>query len=281
MFTTAQAVMADPKSAVLTTSGSTDMPMKVKYTVLDGEIISENRGGTISDYVPDSLGSTRFLLNSSQSATDSWNYWPYGEAVQMTGTNRTPMQFVGTAGYYTTSAMRAYVREQECWRKREGKLVDGGSCKHYWVATLNLYRYVGNGPVVKVDPSGLDDTDTVLDVCGLVLGIIGFGWGLPPVAITGILCTLRPVYHHVREQVRENCEWDKKHPLPMYPPDANMHGGFDGCTIVARDGRVLGRSCWPAWLVGDGRDKYNPKGPVSTGKWITPKGGSGLPVYKK
>ncbi len=58
------------------------MPMKVKYTVLDGEIISENRGGTISDYVPDSLGSTRFLLNSSQSATDLWNYfWPYGEAV--------------------------------------------------------------------------------------------------------------------------------------------------------------------------------------------------------
>ncbi len=102
-------------------SGSTDMPMKVKYTVLDGEIISENRGGTISDYVPDSLGSTRFLLNSSHTPTDSWNYWPYGESVRLTGTNPTPMLFVGALsyhqdnGYRTQAGLRASEQAKARW----------------------------------------------------------------------------------------------------------------------------------------------------------------------
>ena len=34
------------------------MAMKVKYLVIDGEIISENRAGVEHDYVPDSLGNT-------------------------------------------------------------------------------------------------------------------------------------------------------------------------------------------------------------------------------
>lgn len=31
----------------------------VRYTVIDGEVLSENRNGTKRDYVPDPLGSTR------------------------------------------------------------------------------------------------------------------------------------------------------------------------------------------------------------------------------
>ena len=34
------------------------MPMKVRYTVFDGKVVSENRNGTERDYVPDPLGST-------------------------------------------------------------------------------------------------------------------------------------------------------------------------------------------------------------------------------
>ncbi len=129
------------------------MAMKVKYTVLDGEIISENRGGTISDYVPDSLGSTRFLLNSSQTATDSWDYWPYGEAVHVTGTNPTPMQFVGTQGYYASNATKTYVRarllepQKARWLTEDpaGILVNGA----------NGYSYAESAPTTYSDASGL------------------------------------------------------------------------------------------------------------------------------
>src|SRR2546423_15598667 len=86
------------------------MAMKVRYTVVNGEILSENRGGVVRDYVPDPLGSTVALLDNTQAQTDTFSYWPYGEERTRTGTTPTPFRFVGTAGYYRDSASRGYVR---------------------------------------------------------------------------------------------------------------------------------------------------------------------------
>ena len=75
----------------------------VNYTVLDGEIISENRNGVERDYVPDPQGNTVALMDSNQTITDTFNYWPYGEQQSRTGTTPTPFRFVGTRGYYRDS----------------------------------------------------------------------------------------------------------------------------------------------------------------------------------
>jgi hypothetical protein len=75
------------------------MATSVRYTVLNGEVIAEKRGATRSFYTPDPLGSTVALFNASQTKTDSWVYWPYGEVKTRTGTTATPYQFVGTYGY--------------------------------------------------------------------------------------------------------------------------------------------------------------------------------------
>src|SRR6478672_8945864 len=82
----------------------------VRYTVLDGEVVSENRGGVERDYVPDPLGSTVALLDNTQTQTDTFSYWPYGEERSRTGTTTTPFTHVGSLGYYHDSAARAYVR---------------------------------------------------------------------------------------------------------------------------------------------------------------------------
>ncbi len=131
------------------------MPMKVRYTVLDGEIISENRGGTISDYVPDSLGNTRFLLNSSQTPTDSWDYWPYGEADHVTGTNPTPMQFVGTRGCYQDSATRILMRARVQEPAKARFLTEDPI--GFTNSIRNQYSYAADRPSVHVDPYGLMD----------------------------------------------------------------------------------------------------------------------------
>src|SRR5437763_6382912 len=86
------------------------MPMKVRYTVVDGEVVSENRNGVKRDYVPDPLGSTVALLDNTQAQTDTFTYWPYGEVKTRTGTTDTPFQFVGTWGYYRDSTTKTYVR---------------------------------------------------------------------------------------------------------------------------------------------------------------------------
>ena len=85
------------------------MPMKVRYTAIDGEVIAERRSGVRKEYVPDSLGSTVALLDGTQSQTDTFSYWPYGE-VSRTRTTATPFQFVGILGYYQDSASRSYVQ---------------------------------------------------------------------------------------------------------------------------------------------------------------------------
>ncbi|MBL1149694.1 MAG: hypothetical protein HND42_05735 [Armatimonadetes bacterium] len=76
----------------------------VRYTVMDGEIVSENRNGTIRDYVPDPLGSTIALLDQNQNITDTFSYWPYGEERTRTGTTPTPFKYFGCAGWYTATS---------------------------------------------------------------------------------------------------------------------------------------------------------------------------------
>src|SRR3954470_18489623 len=63
-----------------------DVMGTVSYAVVDGEIISEDRDGAFRQYVPDPLGSTVALLDQNQAVTDTFSYWPYGEARSHSGT---------------------------------------------------------------------------------------------------------------------------------------------------------------------------------------------------
>src|SRR5438477_5904938 len=86
------------------------MAMRVTFTVVNGEVLSENRAGVKRDYVADPLGNTVALLDNTQAQTDTFTYWPFGEVRTRTGTTGTPFQYVGTGGYYHDSAARNYVR---------------------------------------------------------------------------------------------------------------------------------------------------------------------------
>src|SRR5438094_9512749 len=129
------------------------MAMRVRYTVVGGEVIAEKRSGVRRLYVPDPLGSAVALLDNTQAQTDTFAYWPYGEERPRTGTTPTPFRFVGTAGYYRDSGSRAYVRARHLdtakarWGVRDPLGSEAGD--------PNTYSYVRAGPVSAVDPSGL------------------------------------------------------------------------------------------------------------------------------
>src|SRR6476646_1817078 len=85
----------------------------VRYTTVNGEVIAEKRNGVRSLYVPDALGSTVALLDNTQTKTDTFEYWPYGETRTRTGTNPTRLQYVGTLGYYKDRSSKTQVRARE------------------------------------------------------------------------------------------------------------------------------------------------------------------------
>ena len=133
----------------------------VRYTTVNGEIISEKRNGVRSLYVPDPLGSTVALLDNTQTKTDTFEYWPYGEVRTRTRVTATPFQYVGTLGYHQDSSGRTYVRArtlntaQGRWMTEDPIGFDGGD----W----NLYRYVGNKTITRLDPSGMIDAISIWD----------------------------------------------------------------------------------------------------------------------
>jgi RHS repeat-associated protein len=143
------------------------MSMTTRYTTVNGEVIAEKGNGIRRLYVPDPLGSTVALLDNTQTQTDTFTYWPYGESTHVTGSTPTPFQFVGTLGYYQNSATTTYVRarildtQKGRWLSQDPIGFDSGS--------YNFMQYGDNSPVSFSDPTGLDPIN--IHLCG---------WWQPP-----------------------------------------------------------------------------------------------------
>ncbi|MCX6382826.1 MAG: hypothetical protein NT023_25655, partial [Armatimonadetes bacterium] len=128
----------------------------VRYTTVNGRVMSENRNGVERDYSLDPLGNTRALYDNTQTKTDTFTYTPFGTVATHVGTTATPFQWNGGSGYYQNSPTRVYVRARNYyanlgkWSTQDPIGFRGGD--------FNLYRYVKNRFVTAKDPSGLDPT---------------------------------------------------------------------------------------------------------------------------
>ncbi len=127
------------------------MAMSVVYSNFGGMVVSETRGGVESDYLHDTLGSTIGLMGSTGTMTDRWEYWPQGEVVSRTGTNATPLTFLGTIGYFEDVLSKLfYVRSRHL--------------------RVDLARWLTNDPLWPIQPPYaycLDDPVRLTDSSGL------------------------------------------------------------------------------------------------------------------
>jgi len=101
----------------------------------------------------DALGSTRGLVDSAESLTDTYDYKPYGELAIHTGSSTNSFLFTGeqfdaeTNNYY----LRARYYSPTLARFLSRDTYDG---RDYDPITLNHYLYANANPVIYVDPSG-------------------------------------------------------------------------------------------------------------------------------
>ena len=80
------------------------MAMSVVYTTVNGQILSESRGGTVSHFVPDTLGSVVMVRDTFGNTVYEAEYDPYGNVQSESGTNPSSLGYVGTLGYIKDEA---------------------------------------------------------------------------------------------------------------------------------------------------------------------------------
>jgi RHS repeat-associated protein len=144
--------------------------MSARYTVIDGEVVAQERGGVRHQLVPDPLGSTVALYDDSGTKTDTFSYWPYGESSGRTGTTTAKFQYNGK---------NRYLKENNYYYVYSRILF---STKGSWITedmivpeinkTSNRFRYVYNNPVTYTDYFGLFSIKDIPKLPGFSPGTI-------------------------------------------------------------------------------------------------------------
>ncbi len=126
--------------------------LQVNYTY-GMDLLSQNRGGAISYYHADGLGSVRGLTNGAESLTDTYLYDAYGNEVAATGTTENSYRFVGeqydpNVGFYYLRA-RYYDPASGRFTSMDPAAGDPQS-----PVSLHRYLYANDNPVNYIDPTG-------------------------------------------------------------------------------------------------------------------------------
>jgi RHS repeat-associated protein len=98
----------------------------------------------------DHLGSIRELTNSSGAIEAQYAYDPYGKASQLQGSLSSDFQY---AGYYFHAPSGLNLTVARAFGAWFGRWINRDPIGEF--ASINLYAYVKNSPVVAVDPLGL------------------------------------------------------------------------------------------------------------------------------
>jgi RHS repeat-associated protein len=125
--------------------------------------------GTDYYYTRDHLGSIREITGTNGVVLDRYAYDPYGQQTQLTGTMVSDFGYTGQYYHQPSGLSLAPYREYSVslgrWISRDPLGERGG---------INLYGYVGNDPMGRIDPLGLWQVTISGGVLGFG-GIITFG----------------------------------------------------------------------------------------------------------
>jgi RHS repeat-associated protein len=110
----------------------------------------EQQGSTNLHYTRDHLGSVRELVDTTGNIRARYDYDPYGRTTKLAGDRDSSFTYTGHYAHATSGVLltqyRAYDPNLGRWLSQDPIGMDGG---------LNLYAYVSDDPIGKVDPLGL------------------------------------------------------------------------------------------------------------------------------
>ncbi|MFZ5994261.1 MAG: RHS repeat-associated core domain-containing protein [Thermodesulfobacteriota bacterium] len=124
---------------------------------------------TLRDF--NAIGSTVAMTDSSQTMVNKYAYDPFGKVINQEEAIPQPFKFVGQYGVMTEPNGFYYMRARY-YDPSVGRFVsedpigfEGGD--------VNLYAYVGNNPIVYIDPFGEDWVTSVLGTASYLCNTAG------------------------------------------------------------------------------------------------------------
>ena len=105
-------------------------------------------GGSNRYYLYDALGSTRQLVEASQTVTDSYSYEAFGNLMGSTGSTANPYRYVGSLGYYQTGSSLMHLGARY-YMPEVGRFVQRDQLRG-----ASPYVYVDGRPTLFADPNG-------------------------------------------------------------------------------------------------------------------------------
>ena len=127
------------------------------YVLGGNQLISQKRGTTVSYFLPDMLGSTRALTNTTGTITASYTYTAFGDVLTQTGTPNTDYLYTGQQYDSTTDL---YSLRARYYNPTDGRFLSRDTWAYNFQNPVELNRYVyamGN-PISYTDPSGYSPT---------------------------------------------------------------------------------------------------------------------------
>ena len=116
--------------------------------------IAQQHNGQSSLYLPDGLGSTRLLTDSTGNILNSYDYDSFGNIISSTGSS---FNRFGFTGEQLDGALGGYYLRARIYNPATGRFVsqDPAPPELGLSQSINRYVYALNQPVTRTDPSGL------------------------------------------------------------------------------------------------------------------------------
>jgi len=129
----------------------------VSYVLGGTELLTQNRGGTVSYYLHDGQGSIRALADVNGNVTDFYSYTAFGDLLVHQGITENPYQYTGQQFNELTGLYNLRARYYE---PLNGRFLnrDTHPADLQDPLELNRYPYVGNDPINLVDTTGYQAT---------------------------------------------------------------------------------------------------------------------------